>query len=108
MPQLGISRLFRRSRTVADGCGSWFFSCLVSLLFLLLNIALVQAVYMASIPMAPDLLRRTDVAQAVAILVPILLLLLEWWVVEFIADLLALRHTVRHPTPSRSSRAPRP
>jgi hypothetical protein len=92
MPRFPISLLRRRVRPLVDGCGNWFFSCLVSLLFLLLNIALTQAVYTAFSPVAPDVFRRTDVAQAVAILAPILLLLLEWWLVEFVADLLAMRH----------------
>jgi uncharacterized membrane protein YhdT len=92
MPRFPNLFLRRRVRPVVDGCGNWFFSCLISLLFLLLNIALTQAIYTMFSPVAPEVLQRTDVAQAIAILAPILLLLLEWWLVEFVADLLALRH----------------
>jgi hypothetical protein len=85
----------RNTRTIAEGCGNWLFTCLISLLFLLLNVALIRNSYGMFVPFAPNYLEDLRVAQAIAILVPILLLMVEWWVVEFLADLLALRHTRR-------------
>jgi hypothetical protein len=104
MPQIGFSRSRAGARPMADGCGNWLFTCLISLLFLLLNVALIQNTYKMFVPLAPEYLQDVRMAQAIAILGPILLLLIEWWLVEFLADLLALRRT-RKAKAGSSSRA---
>ena len=91
MRRIGFPRWNVGPRRAADGCGNWLFTCVISLLFLLLNVALIRAFYTTLTPFSPRLLREIRLAQAVAILGPIVLLLLEWWIVEFLADLLALR-----------------
>jgi thioredoxin 1 len=62
-----------RSRPGTDGCGNWFFTCLISLMFLLLNVALVRNSYKTLISFAPENhndLSVPQMAQAAAVVQP--------------------------------------
>ncbi len=67
------------------------FTCLVSMLFLLLNVMLVQAAYTVLTAVWPGWTREPRIAQAAVLLGPIVLLMAEWWLVELFADQLAGR-----------------
>ena len=84
-------RLFRRSQgraiTSHEGCATWVFTCVLSLFFLFFNVALVRVLYQnIAVPLWPEVLRRPRVAQATAIVLPAILLFIEWWLVELAAD----------------------
>jgi hypothetical protein len=71
----------------SEGCGTWVFTCVLSLLFLVINVALVRTIYSnLAMPLWPEVLRRPRIEQATHIVLPAALLFVQWWLVELFAD----------------------
>jgi hypothetical protein len=69
-----------------DGCGFIIFTCLVSCLLMIVNGGLVAAVYQWVAEWGPGLLRQSRVAQATLFVVPVLLLFVQWWLLDHLLD----------------------
>jgi len=85
-------RLLRRrgQGTPRDGCGFVLLTFLFSCLFLILNSALISKL-MPPLESAPGLLGRAGVNQAVLFVGPVILIFLEWWLVDLVVALLTPR-----------------
>jgi hypothetical protein len=81
----GVTR--HKAQRRSEGCGGWIFMCLLSLLFLFINVALVRVIYSnVALPLWPDMLRRPRVEQATIIVLPAALIFLQWWLLELLAE----------------------
>lgn len=104
-----LSRQWLRSseERLPSGCLAALLTGAVSLLFLLLNVLLVQSSYTLLSAIWPNWTRDVKVAQACLLLGPILLLLMEWWLVELFADQWANRSSrrMRRRIASRTTRS---
>ena len=79
----------RRSALAAtDGCGFIAFTCLVSCLLMIINGGLVAAGYQWLAEGGPRFLQQTRVAQATLFVAPVLLLFLQWWLLDHLLDFL--------------------
>ena len=68
------------------GCGFLVLTCLFSSLFLIVNGELVRAVYAWLSPVAPALLRSAKMQQGILFVGTVLLLFVEWWLVDFLTE----------------------
>jgi hypothetical protein len=72
-----------------DGCGFLVLTCLFSCFFLVLNSALVVRFYPMLAWAGPSFLRNTRIEQMMMFIGPVLLIVVEWWLVDLIVDLLS-------------------
>ncbi len=87
-----------------DGCGFLVLTCLFSCLFLVLNSVMVVRMYPVLAALGPGVLRHRGVEQMMMFVGPVLLIFVEWWLVDTIVDGLGyvgLRRTGRGPTSPR-------
>jgi hypothetical protein len=84
-------RTRRRTSTRRDGCGFLVLTCLFTCFFLVLNSGLVSRFYWQLADAGPEFLRNPRVAQMLMFLGPVMLLFLEWWIVDFIVESLTPR-----------------
>ena len=80
---------FLRRRSMGprrDGCGFVLLTFLFSCFFLVLNSALISKV-MPPPEVAPALLSRPGVVQALLFVGPVLLIFFEWWLVDLVVAL---------------------
>ena len=87
-----------------DGCGFLVLTCLFSCLFLVLNSILVVRTYPVLATLGPAILRNRGVEQMIMFAGPVLLIFVEWWLVDTIVDglgHLGLRRGRRAPFPPR-------
>jgi len=70
-------------------------TCLFTCFFLILNSALVSRFYPELAALGPALLRHPRVVQMMMFAGPVLLIFVEWWLVDLAADLLAPAGHVR-------------
>jgi len=83
--------LRRRSRGPhRDGCGFVVLTFLFSCFFLILNSALISKLVPAP-ETAPGLLARPSVNQAVLFVGPVILIFVEWWLVDLVVGLVTPR-----------------
>lgn len=73
------------------GCGFLVASCIVSCVFLFLNVAIVTTIYPVLANSGPPLLQNDRVAQALLYAAPVLLVFVEWWLFDLIVDRLPHR-----------------
>lgn len=76
----------RKQRWGRDGCGFLIATCLFTCCFLVINGMLVVTFYAWLAPLGPEFLRNPKTAQAVLFAAPVLLLLVEWWVADYLVD----------------------
>lgn len=68
----------------STGCGFLGATCVVSCVFLFLNVAIVSTLYPVLAGWGPELLKNERVAQAILYAAPILLVFCEWWLVDWV------------------------
>ncbi len=78
----------RETRRGGSGCGFVIVTCLVACGFLLINGVMVMSFYRWYSSFGPDFLKEDAVAQGILFIGPILLMFFEWWLVDFIVDLI--------------------
>lgn len=71
-----------------DGCGFLILTCLFSCLFLVLNSVMVVRMYPLLATLGPAILRHRGVEQMMMFVGPVLLIFVEWWLVDTIVDVL--------------------
>ena len=89
------SSTHRSALAVTDGCGFILFTCLVSCLLMIINGGLVAAGYQWLADLGPKFLRQSRVAQATLFIAPVLLLFVQWWVLDHLLDFLRPRRRER-------------
>lgn len=73
------------------GCLAAFFSVFVGCVMLVLNGGIVASIYVALRPLQPDLLGRPQFSQLVFFLGPVVLLVIEWMLMDALTDRLRRR-----------------
>ena len=99
-------RLWRRRAETGprrDGCGFLILTCLFTCFFLVLNSGLVSRFYPEIAAAGPALLRHPRVAQMLMFLSPVVLLFVEWWLVDFVVETVTPRRRAQpdRPPPER-------
>ena len=84
-------RTRRRTSTRRDGCGFLVLTCLFTCFFLVLNSGLVSRFYWQLADAGPAFVRHPRIAQMLMFLGPVMLLFLEWWIVDFVVESLTPR-----------------
>ncbi|MEQ8788982.1 MAG: hypothetical protein RIC55_21905 [Pirellulaceae bacterium] len=79
----------RRFWFTGDGCGYLLASCVVTCCFLVMNGLLTSAFYLYAKSLGPDWLQNVRVEQLVNFVAPVLMLILEWRLVDMFSDLVA-------------------
>jgi hypothetical protein len=97
--------MLRRFLPIGDGCGYILMVCVVSCCFLLMNGALFSAVYTYLTSGGPPWLENPRIEQLVKLVVPVLMLVLEWRLVDLLGDLVASASPNLDP-PARNGAAP--
>ncbi len=85
---------FLRRRTSGprrDGCGFVLLTFLFSCLFLVLNSALVSRFVPPLLDAGPAWLARPGVVQATLFSGPVVLVFVEWWLVDMVVELVSPR-----------------
>lgn len=85
---------FLRRRTRGprrDGCGFVLLTFLFSCLFLVLNSALINRFVPPLLETGPAFLARPGVVQATLFTGPVILVFVEWWLVDLVVELVTLR-----------------
>jgi hypothetical protein len=90
--RLGRSRSDRPRR---DGCGFLTLTCVFTCFFLILNSALVARFYPELANLGPMWLQHPRIEQMIKFVAPVLLIFVQWWVVDLAADFLAPAGHVR-------------
>ncbi len=85
----------RSPRPSREGCGFLTLTCVFSCFFLVLNCALVARFYPEIAAYFPGWMHQPKIEQMAKFLAPVLLIFLQWWVVDLAADLLAPAGHVR-------------
>ena len=75
------------------GCGFLIATSIATCIFLVLNGMLVTRFYGWWSPFAPEQFKRPNVAQALGLTLPVVMLFFEWWAFDFITGLLPRRST---------------
>lgn len=92
-------RKHRSPRPSREGCGFLALTCVFTCFFLILNCALVARFYPEVAAYFPHWMHQPKVEQMLKFLAPVLLIFLQWWVVDLAADLLApAGHVRQHET----------
>jgi hypothetical protein len=91
----------RKTRSRRGGCAFFLWTCLYfwlfcvsSCLFLLLNSALIKGFYGQFALQGPDFLLRPRVVQAVMFIGPVLMIFVEWWVIDLVVDLVTPKRDI--------------
>ena len=96
-----LVRFWRRRKTNSRrrGCAFFLWTCLYfslfcvsSCLFLLLNSALISSFYGPFAQQGPGFLLRPRVVQAVMFIGPVLMIFVQWWLVDLVVDLVTPKH----------------
>ena len=82
---LAMKRSRRRSRP-RDGCGFLLATCLFTCIFLVINGAIVVSFYNWFAPRGPQLLSHPKIAQAFLFIGPVVLIVVEWWLADFLVE----------------------
>ena len=99
--------LGRRSRGPRrDGCGFVLLTFLFSCLFLVLNSALISKLLPPLLEAGPAVLRRPGVVQAILFAGPVMLIFVEWWLVDLVVVLVTPHHAAEPPPSESGSRCP--
>lgn len=77
----------RRTFLSRYGCGYVLAACLVSCFLLVLNGALVKQLYAYAANIGPEWLGNSRLEQLLKFVAPVLMLVLEWRLVDLVADL---------------------
>lgn len=77
----------RSSGPRRDGCGFVLLTFLFSCLFLVLNSVLIGKFAPPLLDAGPALLRRAGLVQAVLFAGPVVLIFVEWWLVDLVVAL---------------------
>jgi len=88
-------RTRRRTEHRRDGCGFLILTCLFTCLFLVLNSALVSRFYWEVAAAGPAFLSDPRIAQMLMFLGPVVLLFIEWWIVDFVVETVSPRRRSR-------------
>lgn len=93
----------RSPRPRRDGCGFLTLTCVFTCFFLVLNAALVSRFYPEVAEFGPRWLLYPRVEQMFKFVAPVLLIFVEWWVVDLAADFFAPAGHVRQSDPEPDS-----
>lgn len=99
-------RKHRSPRPSREGCGFLALTCVFSCFFLILNCALVARFYPELAAFFPRWMHEPKIEQMIKFMAPVLLIFVQWWVVDFAADLLAPAGHVRQNEAKRKSAEP--
>jgi hypothetical protein len=91
----------------SDGCGHFLVTGIVSAFFLVINGVLVASLYMWLSPLGPPILRHPRAASVIAIVGPLLLVLFEWWLIDWMVDVLSPRERAGKDRPTGPRARPR-
>lgn len=72
----------RSSGLAGEGCGFLLFTCLFACLMLLVNGGLTLSIYSWLAPGGPKWLRDPRVAQSLMYVGPVVLLVIQWWLLD--------------------------
>lgn len=75
----------------SDGCGHFLATGIVSAFFLVINGVLVASLYTWLAPMGPAVLSHPRAAGVIAIVGPLLLVFVEWWLIDWLVDIFSPR-----------------
>lgn len=70
----------------SDGCGHFLVTGVVSAFFLVINGVLVASLYTLLAPLGPEFLQHPRAAAAIAVAAPLLFVLVEWWLIDWLVD----------------------
>ena len=82
----------RNPKTRRDGCGFVVLTCFFSCFFLVLNSVLLREFYLQLAQAGPTMLQHPRVIQAVMFIGPVVLMFMEWWLVDLVVDLVTPKH----------------
>jgi hypothetical protein len=80
-----------RKTSRSDGCGHFVATGVVSAFFLVINGVLVTSLYTWLAPLGPPILSHTRAAAVIAIVGPLLLVFVEWWLIDWLVDVISPR-----------------
>lgn len=100
-------KFFRRrsSGPRRDGCGFVLLTFVFSCLFLVLNSALIGKFVPPLLDAGPAFLRRLGVVQAVLFAGPVILIFVEWWLVDLVVALVTPQRDSPRERTARSATA---
>jgi hypothetical protein len=81
----------RRAGPGRDGCGFLLLTCLFTCFLLALNCAAVGRFYPELVSNAPEFLREGRIPQMTMFIAPVVLTFVEWWLVDWIVELVSSR-----------------
>jgi len=81
----------RRKNTARGGCGFWLATCALACLLLLANSGVAIAFYGVLSAIAPNVFDRPKLAQAILLVVPVLMLVPEWRLIDWLGERIVLR-----------------
>jgi len=76
----------RHTRPRTEGCGYLVLTCFVTCFLLVLNSAVVSTFYPPLAAAGPSFMRHARVAQMFMYLGPVVLIFLEWWIVDLAVE----------------------
>ncbi len=79
-------RRFQSRTPKRDGCGFLILTCVFSCFFLVLNAALINKLYPFTLQRIPPFRDYPRLDQLVLFLGPVLLIFIEWWLVDLVVD----------------------
>jgi hypothetical protein len=85
----------RKAKDRRDGCGFLVLTCVFTCFFLVLNSALVAKMYPPLAQLGPDLLSHPRVKQIMMFVGPVVLVFVEWWLVDLVVEVLTPRRKTR-------------
>jgi hypothetical protein len=94
----------RSPRPRRDGCGFLTLTCVFTCFFLILNSALVARFYPELADLGPNWLQHPRIEQMMKFVAPVLLIFVQWWVVDLAADFFAPAGHVRQSDPDPDSK----
>lgn len=78
-----------KRRRGGDGCGYLLLVCLIACVLLVVNAIVVRAIYVSYLPNAPPMVAHERFGRAVLFIGPIVLLVIEWTLIDRIIDFFA-------------------
>jgi len=81
----------RRKSSARGGCGFWLATCALACLLLLVNSGIAIGFYSALSALVPGAFDRPKLAQAVLLVVPVLMLVPEWRLIDWLGERIVLR-----------------
>lgn len=92
----------KRTKWRGDGCGFIIISCVVTCFFLIVNSILVMSFYSWYVEIGPAIIKNERFAQALLFVTPVLMVFVEWWLIDFLVD--RLTRDVDSSTENRADR----